>query len=320
MANNIDKKEPVTNCEQSKIDIIKCDNHELAGNIEPLIKVIRGQQVMLDKDLAMLYGVEAKVLNQAVKRNVERFPNDFRFQLTKEECLRSQIVTLNEKQGKHLKYMPYAFTEQGVAMLSSVLRSQTAIEVNIQIMRAFISMRHFMVNNASVFSRLETIEYHQLEMQQHLQESDKRIEEVFRRLDEGNAKPKQGVFYNGQVYDAYTFVSDLIKSTKKRIVLIDNYVDETVLTLLDKRDNNVSAIIYTQQISRQFQLDIDRHNAQYAPIDVETFHLSHDRFLCIDDDVYHIGASIKDLGKKWFGFSKMEILTPDELVERINRE
>ena len=320
MANNIDKKEPVTNCEQSKIDIIKCDNHELAGNIEPLIKVIRGQQVMLDKDLAILYGVEAKVLNQAVKRNVERFPNDFRFQLTKEECLRSQIVTLNEKQGQHLKYMPYAFTEQGVAMLSSVLRSQTAIEVNIQIMRAFVSMRHFMVINASVFSRLETIEYHQLEMQQHQQETDKRIDEVFRRLDEGNAKPKQGVFYNGQIYDAYTFVSDLIKSAKKRIVLIDNYVDETVLTLLDKRDNNVSAIIYTQQISRQFQLDIDRHNAQYAPIDVETFRLSHDRFLCIDNDVYHIGASIKDLGKKWFGFSKMEILTPDELVERINRE
>ena len=205
-------------------------------------------------------------------------------------------------------------------MLSSVLRSDTAIEVNIRIMRAFTSMRHFLQNNAEVFQRLSTMEYHQLEMQQHLQESDKRIEEVFRRLDEGNAKPKQGVFYNGQIYDAYTFVSGLIKSAKKRIVLIDNYVDETVLTLLDKRDNNVSAIIYTQQISRQFQPDIDRHNAQYAPIDVETFRLSHDRFLCIDDDVYHIGASIKDLGKKWFGFSKMEILTPDELVERINRE
>ena len=319
MANNIDKKEPVAICDQSKIDVTKCDINKVVNNIEPLIKVIRGQQVMLDKDLAMLYGVEAKVLNQAVKRNVERFPNDFRFQLTKEECLRSQIVTLNGKQGQHLKYMPYAFTEQGVAMLSSVLRSQTAIEVNIQIMRAFVSMRHFMVNNASVFSRLETMEYHQLEILQHQQETDKRIDEVFRRLDEGNAKPKQGVFYNGQIYDAYTFVSDLIKSAKKRIVLIDNYVDETVLTLLDKRDNNVSAIIYTQQISRQFQLDIDRHNAQYAPIDVETFRLSHDRFLCIDDDVYHIGASIKDLGKKWFGFSKMEILTPDELVERVNR-
>ena len=306
----------------------KTENNELTtnrdplvvvDNIETLIKVIRGQQVMLDKDLATLYGVEAKVLNQAVKRNIERFPDDFRFQLTKEECLRSQIVTLNEKQGQHLKYMPYAFTEQGVAMLSSVLRSQTAIDVNIQIMRAFVSMRHFMVNNASVFSRLETIEYHQLEMQQHQQETDKRIDEVFRRLDEGNAKPKQGVFYNGQVYDAYTFVSDLIKSAKKRIILIDNYVDETVLTLLDKRENCVSAVIYTQQISRHFQLDIDRHNAQYALIDVETFRLSHDRFLCIDDDVYHIGASIKDLGKKWFGFSKMEILTPDELVERINR-
>ena len=296
------------------------DQLVVVDNIETLIKVIRGQQVMLDKDLATLYGVEAKVLNQAVKRNIERFPDDFRFQLTKEECLRSQIVTLNEKQGQHLKYMPYAFTEQGVAMLSSVLRSQTAIDVNIQIMRAFVSMRHFMVNNASVFSRLETIEYHQLEMQQHQQETDKRIDEVFRRLDEGNAKPKQGVFYNGQVYDAYTFVSDLIKSAKKRIILIDNYVDETVLTLLDKREEGVSAVIYTQQISRQFQLDIDRHNAQYAPIDVETFRLSHDRFLCIDDDVYHIGASIKDLGKKWFGFSKMEILTPDELVERINRE
>ena len=321
MANNIDNNKPVAICDQSKIDVTKFDiNKVVMSNIESLIKVVRGQQIMLDKDLAMLYGVEAKVLNQAVKRNVERFPDDFRFQLTKEECLRSQIVTLNEKQGQHLKYMPYAFTEQGVAMLSSVLRSQTAIEVNIQIMRAFVSMRHFMVNNASVFSRLETMEYHQLEMQQHQQETDKRIDEVFRRLDEGNAKPKQGVFYNGQIYDAYTFVADLIKSAKKRIILIDNYVDETVLTLLDKRENGVSATIYTQQISRHFQLDIDRHNAQYASVDVETFRLSHDRFLCIDDDVYHIGASIKDLGKKWFGFSKMEILTPDELVERINRE
>ncbi len=321
MANNIDNNKPVAICDQSKIEVTKCDiNKVVMSNIEPLIKVVRGQQVMLDKDLAMLYGVETKRLNEQVKRNIKRFPEDFMFQLTREECLRSQFATLNEGRGQHLKYRPNAFTEQGVAMLSSVLRSQTAIEVNIQIMRAFVSMRHFMVNNASVFSRLETMEYHQLEMQQHLQESDKRIDEVFRRLDEGNAKPKQGVFYNGQIYDAYTFVCDLIKSAKKRIILIDNYVDETVLTLLDKRENGVSATIYTQQISRHFQLDIDRHNAQYASIDVETFRLSHDRFLCIDDDVYHIGASIKDLGKKWFGFSKMEILTPDELVERINRE
>ena len=304
--------------EESEL-VTNSDQLVFADKIESLIKVIRGQQVMLDRDLATLYGVEVKRLNEQVKRNIKRFPKDFMFQLTKEECLRSQFATLNEGRGQHLKYRPNAFTEQGVAMLSSVLRSQTAIEVNIQIMRAFVSMRHFMVNNASVFSRLETMEYHQLEMQQHLQESDKRIDEVFRRLDEGNVKPKQGVFYNGQIYDAYNFVSDLIKSAKKRIILIDNYVDETVLTLLDKREDGVSAFIYTQQINRQFQLDIDRHNAQYPPINVETFRLSHDRFLCIDDDVYHIGASIKDLGKKWFGFSKMEILTPDELVERINR-
>ena len=160
--------------------VTKCDQLVVVDNIESLIKVIRGQQVMLDKDLATLYGVETKRLNEQVKRNIKRFPEDFMFQLTKEECLRSQFATLNEKQGQHLKYMPYAFTEQGVAMLSSVLRSQTAIEVNIRIMRAFVSMRHFMVNNASVFSRLETMEYHQLEMQQHQQETDKRIDEVFR--------------------------------------------------------------------------------------------------------------------------------------------
>ena len=203
MANNIehqDKDELVTNCDQSKMDVTKYDDHKLASNIEPLIKVIRGQQVMLDKDLATLYGVETKVLNQTVKRNIERFPNDFRFELSKEECLRSQIVISNGRGGN--RYSTYAFTEQGVAMLSSVLRSQTAIEVNIQIMRAFVSMRHFMVNNASVFSRLETMEYHQLEILQHQQDTDKhieatnkRIDEVFRRLDEGNAKPKQGVFY-----------------------------------------------------------------------------------------------------------------------------
>ena len=312
-------KEYMTKTKEESELVINSDQLVFADKIESLIKVIRGQQVMLDRDLATLYGVEVKRLNEQVKRNIKRFPKDFMFQLTKEECLRSQFATLNEGRGQHLKYMPYVFTENGVAMLSSVLRSDTAIEVNIRIMRAFTSMRHFLQNNAEVFQRLSTLEYHQLEMQQHFQESDKRIEEVFRRLDEGNAKPKQGVFYNGQIYDAYNFVSDLIKSAKKRIILIDNYVDETVLTLLDKREDGVSAFIYTQQINRQFQLDIDRHNAQYPPINVETFRLSHDRFLCIDDDVYHIGASIKDLGKKWFGFSRMEILTPDELVERINR-
>lgn len=292
------------------------DQLVVVDNIESLIKVIRGQQVIFDKDLAKLYGVETKYLNKQVKRNIERFPEDFMFQLTKEECLRCQIGTSNEGRGG-ARYFPYVFTENGVSMLSSVLRSKTAIEVNIRIMRAFTSMRHFLLNNAEVFQRISTMEYHQLKMQQHLLESDKRIDEVFRKLDEGNPKPKQGIFYNGQIYDSYTFVSELVKSAKKRIILIDNYVDETVLTLLDKREEGVSAVIYTQLISRRFQLDIDRHNAQYAPIEVEMFRLSHDRFLCIDDDVYHIGASVKDLGKKWFAFSKLDILSPDMLIEKI---
>ncbi len=317
MANNTGhqyKGELVTNCD-------RLQNNEVivATPIESRIMSIRGKQIMIDRDLAELYGVETKRLNEAVKRNIERFPERFRFQLTKEEM--AELVANCDRFNslKHSTARSYAFTEQGVAMLSTVLRSETAIRVSIRIMDAFVAMRRFMTTNAEVFQRLSTMEYHQLEMQEHQQETDKRIDEVFRRLDGGNAKPKQGVFYNWQIYDAYTFVSDLIKSAKKRIILIDNYVDETVLTLLDKREESVSAVIYTQQISRQFQLDIDRHNAQYAPIDVETFRLSHDRFLCIDDDVYHIGASIKDLGKKWFGFSKMEILTPNELVERINR-
>ena len=317
MADNIehqDKGELVANCDQ-----LQNDEVVVTTPVESRIMSIRGNQIMIDRDLAELYGVETKRLNEAVKRNIERFPERFRFQLTKEEM--AELVANCDRFNslKHSTVRSYAFTEQGVAMLSTVLRSETAIRVSIRIMDAFVAMRRFLVTNAEVFQRLSTMEYHQLEMQQHLQESDKRIEEVFRRLDEGNVKPKQGVFYNGQVYDAYTFVSDLIKNAKKRIIIIDNYVDETVLTLLDKREEGVSAIIFTQQINRQLQLDIDRHNAQYAPIGVETFRLSHDRFLCIDDDVYHIGASIKDLGKKWFGFSKMEILTPDELVERIKR-
>ena len=295
------------------------------NKVESLIRVIRGQQVMLDRDLAELYGVETKVLNQAVKRNLGRFPDDFRFQLTKEECSRSQIVTLNEGRGSNIKYLPYAFTEQGVAMLSGVLKSSTAVEVNIRIMRAFVSMRHFMANNAAIFQRLETIEFNQLESNKvqakilaHQEVQDHRIDEIFRRLDEGMYKPKQGIFFDNQIYDAYSFVSELVKGAKQRIILIDNYVDESVLTLLDKRGENVSATIYTQQVSRQLRLDVDRHNSQYPPIEVDVFRRSHDRFLCIDDTVYHVGASIKDLGKKWFAFSKMEDFKPEELVARIN--
>lgn len=306
--------------------VAKSGNQQLPveNKLESLIRVIRGQQVMLDRDLAELYGVETRRLNEQVKRNIERFPEDFMFQLTSNEFdnLKSQIA-ISSWGG--VRKLPYAFTEQGVAMLSGVLKSPTAVEANIRIMRAFVSMRHFMVNNVAFFQRLETIEFNQLESNKvqakilaHQEVQDHRIDEIFRRLDEGMYKPKQGIFFDNQIYDAYSFVSELVKSAKQRIILIDNYVDETVLTLLDKRGENVSATIYTQQVSRQFRLDVDRHNSQYPPIEVDVFRRSHDRFLCIDDTVYHVGASIKDLGKKWFAFSKMEDFKPEELVARIN--
>ncbi len=300
-------KEPAANCDQLS-EVI---------NIQPMIRIIRGKQVMLDRDLAALYGVETKRLNEQVKRNIERFPDDFMFQLTKEEFeeWKSQIAT-SKSIVMGARKLPYAFTENGVAMLSSVLRSQTAIEANIRIMRAFVAMRRFIATNAQLFQRLETIEYHQLEMRQHQEVTDRRIEEVFKRLD-NDIPLMQGIFYDGQVFDAYRFVSDLIRKVKKSIFLIDNYVDDTVLTLLDKREEGVSATIYTQRVNNQFQLDVDRHNAQYPLIEIKRFNKAHDRFLLIDDEVYHIGASIKDLGKKWFGFTLMRDIAATELINKI---
>ena len=331
-----ENKQPVANCDQSTKPVTKRDqlvesSSQMAIdqlNIESLIHVIRDKQVMLDRDLAVLYGVETRRLNEQVRRNTERFPEDFMFQLTKDEALssrsqfailnetlsssRSQIVTMKSGRGSNIKYLPYAFTESGIAMLSSVLRSPTAIEVNIRIMRAFVAMRHFLANNAQVFQRLANIEYHQIE-------TDRRIDEVFKRLD-ANTQPQQGIFYDGQVFDAYQFVCDLVRKAMKSIVLIDNYVDDTVLTLLDKRADNVTATIYTQHISQQLQLDIKRHNTQYPTINVEHFNRAHDRFLLIDDEVYHIGASIKDLGKKWFAFTLMQDITTTELINKITAE
>ncbi len=303
--NNTTAIQPVANSDQL-----------IENTVESLIQNIRGKQVILDRDLASLYDVETGRLNEQVKRNLKRFPDDFMFQLNETEFqnLKSQFATSS---WGGVRKLPYAFTEQGIAMLSGVLRSDVAIEVNIRIMRAFVAIRHFLTGNAQVFQRLETIEYHQLEMQQHQKKTDKRIDEIFNKFKE-NGPVNQGVFYNGQVFDAYVFVSDLIRQAKTSIVLIDNYVDETVLTMLDKRESGVAATIYTQQISHQLQLDINRHNAQYSPISANVFRQSHDRFLIIDDKVYHIGASIKDLGKKWFGFALMQDITATEIINRIN--
>ena len=297
--------------------------------IEPLIRIIRGQQVLLDSDLAILYSVETKRLNEQVKRNIERFPDDFMFQLTKVELinLKSQIATssaiensprLQIVTSSHggVRYLPYAFTENGIAMLSSVLRSPIAIQVNIRIMRAFTAMRQFIASNAQIFQRLDVMEQNQLALVAHQTETDHKLEEVFRLLDSGNVQPHQGIFYDGQIFDAYTFINDRIREATTRIILIDNYIDDSVLTILSKRADKVAATIYTKKPSAQLQLDIQKHNAQYTPIDIITFDRSHDRFLCIDEMVYHLGASIKDLGKKWFAFNRMEMPTT-ELLQKI---
>lgn len=292
-------------------------------NIQDKIFTIRNQQVILDKDLAQLYGVDTRVLNQAVKRNIKRFPQKFMFQLTKEEyellisqsvilsdnSLTSQSVTLNNKRGKHRKYLPYAFTEQGVSMLSAVLHSEAAIQVSIRIMNAFVNMRKFLLANAAIFQKFDYIE-------QKLFTYDKNFEKIFKAIESKEAKPKQGIFYNGQIFDAYVFVADLIKSAKKSILLIDNYIDETVLILLAKRKKNVLATIYTKKISKQLALDLDKYNQQYTPIEIKEFQDAHDRFLIIDKkQIYHFGASLKDLGKKWFAFSKFEIEAFDILTK-----
>lgn len=287
------------------------------SKIEERIFTIRGKQVMIDKDLALLYGVETKRLNEQVKRNRERFPEDFMFQLTMEECLRSQFATLNQAQGQHLKYLPYAFTENGIAMLSSVLRSETAIAVNIKIMRTFSQIRKSVYKDSNLSNRVELIEYNMSDMRRLLIETTDKVDSIFESMKGTSILPTQGIFFDGQIFDAYTFVSDLIRKAIRRIVLIDNYIDDTVLTLLNKRFPDVTATIYTGKLSKTVQLDISKHNSQYAPIEIKTFDKAHDRFLIIDDDVYLIGASIKDLGKKWFGFTRMENTDADELIGRI---
>ena len=314
-----------------KDDIAKAETASIqpVEQIESLIITVRGKQVILDRDLARLYGVETKRLNQQVQRNIERFPEDFMFQLTKEETevLRSQIATL-ENDDANLKsqnatsswggqrYLPYAFTENGIAMLSSVLRSPMAIATNIHIMRAFNAMRHFIGSHAQVFQRLEVVERNQLALTTQVAENNKKLEEVFKRLDAGDAKPEHGIFFDGQIFDSYIFINDRIREAKKRIILIDNYIDDSVLKMLDKRKKGVTVKLYTNLSFGSLKMDLKKHNAQYAPIDAEQFNRSHDRFLCIDDTVYLVGASLKDLGKKWFGFSKMD-WTTDQLLSKM---
>jgi len=272
-----------------------------AERIESRIFSIRGLQVMLDRNLAELYQVSVKVLNQAVKRNIGRFPPDFYFQLTKAEfedlVLKSQIVTSNGRGG--IRYMPYAFTEQGVSMLSAILRSDIAIMVSVRIMRAFVATRKFLAQTGGIIQRLESVELKQVE-------ADKKIDKIFNALESKDTIPVRGVFFNGQIFDAYVLANKIIKSAKQSIILIDNYIDESVLTILAKKSKNVKVTLLTKDVSKQLKLDVAKFNQQYPEMEAKVFNLSHDRFLVIDNkDVYHLGASLKDLGKKWFAFSKM---------------
>ena len=286
-------------------------------SIKKKIYTVRGLQVMLDSGLAEMYVVPVKVLNQAVKRNIDRFPHDFMFQLSSNELdiLRSQIVTTDSDWSKK-RYLPFLFTEQGVASLSGILKSKKAIDINIKIMRAFVAMRTFISKNAEIFYRIDTIERKQIAFEI---KTDTNFDKIFDAIQSKGLKPEKGIFFDGQVFDAYQFVSDLIRSASKSIVLIDNYLDDSVLTLLHKRNKNVKVKIFTK-ISKQFLLDIEKYNTQYPPLEVHDFKLCHDRFLIIDNkEVYHFGASLKDLGKKWFAFSKFdkEAFT---LLEKLKRE
>ena len=304
-------------------------------SIENRIFVIRNQQVMIDRDLALLYGVETRVINQAVKRNISRFPERFMFQLTKEEqeqylSLTSQIVTLNEDEdslksqivtlndlkpqnatsnlrGKHSKYLSYAFTEQGVAMLSSVLRSETAVQVSIRIMDAFVAMRRFLQNNAQIFVELGSIKQHLIESDLHHKENDQKIERLFTLMDRYKIEEKQGIFFQGQIFDAYAKFESFIQQAKKEIILIDQYVNLSVLERLSKKRKGVNVSIYTKAQTPLTAQDIQQFNAQYPTLVVQHTSKMHDRFLIIDHaTIYHIGASLKDLGKKCFAFEILE--------------
>ncbi len=281
-------------------------------HIESRIFSIRDNQVMIDRDLAEMYQVEVKRLNEQVKRNIERFPESFRFQLTEGE--KNELVANCDRFEtlKHSSNNPYAFTEQGVAMLSAVLRSETAIKVSIQIINAFVEMRKLIANHSGLLQRMDGVE-------RKLAESDQKFEQVFKALESKDNIPTQGVFFNGQVFDAYELASKIIRSAKSSIVLIDNYIDESTLTHLAKKNKDVQVSLLSRVINKQLRLDVKKANEQYGHFEAKTFSQSHDRFLIIDGkEVYHLGASLKDLGKKWFAFSKMEAKSVEGILNSIS--
>ena len=300
--------------------------------IKNLIYTIRGKQVMLDSDVAMLYHYPTKRINESVNRNKQRFPENFCFQLTEEEykslrfknltlneanskdeiqnnSLRSQTATLDKNigRGKHRKYLPYVFTEQGIAMLSGLLKNDIAIQVSINIMNAFVEMRKFLAINGQLFERLTNVEY-------KLLEHDKKFDKVFDQL-QNEENIKQKIFFEGQIYDAYSLIIDIIKKANKKILIIDNYIDDSVLKMLTKKNKNVEVVLLTSDKSNIQKIDIQKFNKEYPILKVAKTNKFHDRFIVIDNkEMYHLGASIKDLGKKCFGINKIEDL---DIIEKV---
>ena len=292
--------EEFNNIREPYIEISRLD-------IKSMIYVVRNQQVMIDSDLAMLYQVETKRLNEAVKRNIARFPEEFRFQLTAEETgsLRSQFATLNENdgRGKHRKYMPYVFTEQGIAMLSAVLRSDVAIQVSISIMKSFIEMRRFITNNSLLFERIGTVELRQLEYQK---QTDEKLGQIFEYISK-HEESSQKLFFDGQIYDAFSLMVSLIEKADREITLIDGYVDVGTLNLFSKKKSGVAVTIYTQKQTKLTKADVQSFNAQYPTLKIKYTKIFHDRFLILDRmTAYHVGASLKDAGKKCFGINLIQ--------------
>ena len=297
-----DKKEilPQKETEVPAIEIVQ-------PAIEKLIYVIRDKQVMVDSDLAMLYQVETGALNRAVKRNIKRFPEDFRFQLTVKEYenlkCQSGISSMNENGYGGRRTLPYVFTEQGISMLASVLHSEVAVNVSIGIMRAFVEMRRFIANNALLFERISNVELKQLEYQK---QTDEKLEQIFEYISE-HEEASQKVFFDGQIYDAFSLIVSLIQKAEKEITLIDGYVDVGTLNLLSKKNENVSVTIYTQKRTRLTKTDTENFNAQYPTLEVKYTKVFHDRFLILDrETAYHVGASLKDAGKKCFGINLIQ--------------
>ena len=299
-----------------KVNVVKYE----IENITNLIYTIRGKQVMLDSDVAMLYHYPTKRINETVRRNIERFPENFCFKLNESEAenLRSQIATssLEKENYGGRRYLPYAFTEQGIAMLSGLLKNDIAIQVSINIMNAFVEMRKFIATNGSVFKRLTNIEYKILEQNKMLTEHEKKFEKVFDELQKNEKiEFKQSIFFDGQIFDAYSLIIDIIKRAKQKILIIDNYIDDNILKMLSKKNKNVEVVILTTQNSNIRKLDIQKFNKQYPVLKLAYTNKFHDRFIVIDNkELYHIGASLKDLGKKCFAISKIE---DNEYIEKI---